>query len=57
MEKLITKSGFEIEKTYGTFASMRDYKPHMNEHQKYVFDELSKFILSNGFRCSAKYME
>jgi len=47
MEKLITKSGFEIEQTYGTFASMKDYKSEMNEHQKYVFDELNKYYDSN----------
>lgn len=47
MEKLIKKSGFKIVENYGTFASMKDYKPHMNEHQKYVFDQLSKYYDSN----------
>ena len=34
---------FIIEKVYGTFASQRDYKEHMNEHQKWIFNELKEY--------------
>ncbi len=41
------KKYFNIENSFGTFASMRDYKPHMNEWQKEMFTFLSSYYDSN----------
>lgn len=38
---------FSIEDTFGTFASMKDYKPLMNEWQTNMFNELTKYYDSN----------
>jgi cyclopropane fatty-acyl-phospholipid synthase-like methyltransferase len=41
--KKLLEERFEIEAVYGTFASQKDYKPHMNEWQTKVFEELTKY--------------
>lgn len=46
IENLLSKY-FDIEKTFGTFASQRDYKPHMNEWQQQMFEALSEYYDSN----------
>ena len=46
LETLIEKY-FTIEKKFGTFASMRDYKPLMNEWQTKMFEALHKYYDSN----------
>lgn len=38
---------FVIVKTFGTFASIRDYKPFMNEWQNNMFDHLKEYYDSN----------
>ena len=38
---------FDIVYKFGTFASVKDYKPFMNEWQKNMFDELKKYYDSN----------
>ena len=49
--KVLLEKYFTIEKTYGTFASMRDYKPHMNDWQTQMFNSLKEYydvnLLSN----------
>ena len=47
LKEIIKRNGFEIHDTFGTFASQRDYKPIMNEWQKEMFKELSKYYDSN----------
>lgn len=44
--KLILEQYFIIEENYGTFASIKDYKQHLNEHEKYMFDKLSAYYSS-----------
>lgn len=34
---------FVVMEKFGTFASIRDYKPFLNEHQQYVFDQLKRY--------------
>lgn len=50
LKELIEKY-FVIEKTYGTFASQKDYKPLMNDWQKEMYKSLSEYydvnLLSN----------
>lgn len=43
----IQEAGFDIIKHFGTFASIKDYKPYMNEWQTYVFKALSEYYDSN----------
>lgn len=38
---------FVIEKKFGTFASVRDYKDLLNEHQQYVYDRLKEYYDAN----------
>lgn len=45
--KHILKNHFVIQEKYGTFASQKDYKNELNEWQKNMFDELSKYYDSN----------
>lgn len=47
LEELLFHSGFKVIEKYGTFASVKDYKHLMNEHQKWVFDGLHKYYDSN----------
>jgi 2-polyprenyl-3-methyl-5-hydroxy-6-metoxy-1,4-benzoquinol methylase len=47
MEDLLISQGFIIEDNFGTFASQKDYKPYMNEHEQYMFNKLSKYYDSN----------
>ena len=46
LEELFGKY-FTIQKTYGTFASQRDYKPLMNEWQTQMFNALQDYYDSN----------
>lgn len=48
-EKLLEH--FDIVKKYGTFASIRDYKPLLNGWQKQMFDELSEYYDTNILAC------
>lgn len=41
------KEYFIIEKKFGTFASIKDYKHLMNDHQKFMFEKLSEYYDSN----------
>jgi 2-polyprenyl-3-methyl-5-hydroxy-6-metoxy-1,4-benzoquinol methylase len=43
----ILESYFDIEQKYGTFASIRDYKPLMNEWQKQYFEFVSSYFDTN----------
>lgn len=43
----ILKKHFQIVAKYGTFASMRDYKPLMNDWQKEMFKALNEYYDSN----------
>ncbi len=49
--KTLIEKYFVIEKTYGTFASQRDYKPLMNEWQTQMYNALNDYydvnLLSN----------
>jgi SAM-dependent methyltransferase len=45
--EILRQHGFKIQEKYGTFASVKDYKHLMNEHQKWVFDGLHKYYDSN----------
>jgi len=47
LEKEILKAGFIVHKKYGTFASVRDYKPLMNDWQKKMFNALKEYYDSN----------
>ena len=47
LEKHILKAGFIIVSKYGTFASVRDYKPLMNDWQKKMFNALKEYYDSN----------
>ncbi len=47
LQQILINSGFRIVEKFGTFASVKDYKHLMNEHQKYVFEQLSKYYDSN----------
>jgi len=42
LKELLSKN-FEIIKVYGTFASMSDYKPLLNDWQQKMFDELCDY--------------
>lgn len=43
----ILKKHFDIVDKFGTFASQKDYKPLMNDWQKQMFKELSRYYDSN----------
>jgi len=47
LQALLIQSGFIIKEKFGTFASIKDYKHLMNEHQRFVFDALYKYYDSN----------
>ena len=47
LESLILEAGFEIIKKYGTFASIRDYKPLMNDWQIKMFEGLKDYFDAN----------
>jgi len=51
LEILLLESGFKIDKKFGTFASIRDYKGLMNDWQLNMFNHLREYydanILSN----------
>ena len=47
LQKHIINAGFKIEKKFGTFASVRDYKPLMNAWQKQMFNALKEYYDSN----------
>lgn len=42
-EQHLKDAGFKIQKVYGTFASMTDYKHLLNDWQKKMFDTLSEY--------------
>ena len=50
LKELIEKY-FIIEKNYGTFASMRDYKSKMNDSEKEMFDKLREYYDVNILSC------
>ena len=41
------KAGFDIVKKYGTFASIKDYKNHMNDWQEKMFNHLKEYYDTN----------
>jgi cyclopropane fatty-acyl-phospholipid synthase-like methyltransferase len=47
MENILTTAGFEIIEKYGTFASVKDYKPHLTDAQREIFDNLRAYYDSN----------
>ena len=47
LEKLIKEAGFNIINKYGTFASIRDYKPLMNEWQLNMYNGLKDYFDAN----------
>lgn len=47
LNALIEECGFEIYEEYGTFASQRDYKDKMDEHEQAMFEKLHKYYDSN----------
>jgi len=44
---LLEARGYHIVEHYGTFASMKDYKPHMDEATKVMFDSLREYYDTN----------
>ena len=50
LQKILEKY-FTIEKKFGTFASIKDYKHLLNEWQKKMFDELSAYYDTNLLSC------
>lgn len=52
-EELVKKleEYFVIEKKYGTFASIRDYKDLMNDWQKEMFENLKEYYDTNILAC------
>lgn len=46
LEKLLNKF-FRIEKKFGTFASVRDYQPHLSRDQQSVFNRLREYFDPN----------
>ena len=50
---LYAKTGWKVEKNYGTFASQKDYKKHLSESELELFEKLSEYhhvdVLSNFF--------
>ena len=45
--KELLNERFEIKKVYGTFASQKDYTPHMNEWQKQMYEGLKEYYDPN----------
>ena len=48
---LILAAGFKIDRVWGTFASQKDYKKHMDEHQMELFQQLAEYYDSNVVAC------
>ena len=48
---LVQLAGFQIEAVYGTFASQKDYKPHLTAGEQEVFDKLHCYYDSNVLSC------
>lgn len=44
----IKNAGFEVVKKFGTFASQKDYKKHLNDWQQKMFTALSEYYDSNA---------
>jgi SAM-dependent methyltransferase len=47
LESILDRNMFKVVEKFGTFASVKDYKHLMNEHQRYVFDQLYRYYDSN----------
>jgi 2-polyprenyl-3-methyl-5-hydroxy-6-metoxy-1,4-benzoquinol methylase len=47
LNDLIVRAGFKIINKFGTFASVRDYKPLMNEWQLQMFDSIKDYYDAN----------
>lgn len=47
LEDILTRNGLVIEKTYGTFASIRDYKDHLTDAQNEVYEQLKEYYDTN----------
>jgi 2-polyprenyl-3-methyl-5-hydroxy-6-metoxy-1,4-benzoquinol methylase len=47
MEELIIRNNFSIVNKWGTFASIKDYKPHLNEWQQKMYNNLKDYFDSN----------
>lgn len=47
LQEMILEAGFKIVNKFGTFASQRDYKESLNDWQKKMYEELSKYYDSN----------
>lgn len=47
LQTILQDCGFKILEKFGTFASVKDYKHLMNEHQIYVYNALHKYYDSN----------
>ena len=47
MIEILNKAGWQIEKCFGTFASEKDCKPHMNEADKSVLNRLREYYDSH----------
>jgi len=47
LEYNILDNGFEVINSFGTFASIRDYKPILNDWQQKMFDHLTQYYDSN----------
>ena len=45
--KELIEPRFNIEENYGTFASQKDYKPHMTDSELDMFNRLSKYYDTN----------
>jgi 2-polyprenyl-3-methyl-5-hydroxy-6-metoxy-1,4-benzoquinol methylase len=42
--KKILKQHFEIKEVFGTFASIKDYKPHLNNWQKKMYEKMHEYF-------------
>ena len=47
LETLFINNGFKIEKKYGTFASIKDYKHKLNDWQQKMYDNLKDYYDTN----------
>jgi len=47
LQKHIEKAGFTVVNKFGTFASVKDYKPLMNDWQKKMFNAIKEYYDSN----------
>lgn len=48
---LIELSGLYVESVHGTFASQKDYKPHLTEGEREVFDKLRQYYDATMVSC------